>query len=671
MLLCSNNLVFATKKLRSNRNSLALATTQIPVKTFNYDSKKSENNTNNYTTHQTFAPCVNEQKKLFNETQHEQTTPLTPTKDVVATYEDSLKEMANSFAPRLKTIIRKHYKKSFSLTKEEIKNCSLVTLEEDLAQKATAFVPKWKELLTQWKKNRVPDFSKVLLPPTHDSNRKPDEQIITEPSPESQPGTPRTDFSENLRDYDKYPSEEVTNHSEKGKEKENEDDFIVVDSEQNNSLWTKEDLAQLPEIPFGQFLKAELEARNKQLITPSMHKERDLNLVNLANISMTSSFIEDLTELGKKNTSQVRTIDLSGIDDEEWGIIDALPEPKFLDYHWKSKMINADKKENGVIAFFLIHGTFVDHNEFGKDNQTKMTQDLVNAAKRLALDKNCAVKLISFQWSGELSPSSRKEGANILKRFFTSDEDCMQAHMITAFSHSFGGDVLLQFADLLKPYNKTLDWAVMAGTPLGESTKLEPVSKKPRIIEPADSEQCFNIKKVFQFFSRGDITQAAGSRQMTLNLLNPLGTAERRLPLRINRDCDRTVVNCHVEHNGDLCSHVNIKWHVAAALHLILPMIEDCYPYAHDLNVATCNDNKAHLPIITLRNRIFSSNCIEKNNRSLLASELGKELFNKLYKKPIGKQNNWTATKAYYEVTHAGYSQNDQGREDLAKLFEN
>jgi hypothetical protein len=376
---------------------------------------------------------------------------------------------------------------------------------------------------------------------------------------------------------------------------------------------------------------------------------------------MSQSFHEDINALQANVIHNDNQINLAFIDDEEWNILSHTPNPEFKNYQWKSKIINPQKKENGIITFFLIHGTFVDSTEFGKDNDTKMSKDLINTSKMLALDNGCAVKVVSFQWSGELSARSRKEAASILKEYFTTDQDCMNAHQTIAFSHSFGGDVLLQFANLLKPHNKTIDLAVMVATPAGEATKLERVKKDARMLKYTDPEECFNAKRIIQCFSRGDGTQAAGSRQMTLGFFNPIGTAERRLPLRISDD--RTIINCHFEHNGNLCSHVDIKWHVAASMHLFLPMIQNLYPHAHDLNIATCDDNKQHLPIITLRNPIFSVGSETTQHRSHLASVLGEQMFEELYKKKIGTNNTWTLLKFFAEAKHAGYSQKDQGRE--------
>ncbi len=483
-------------------------------------------------------------------------------------------------------------------------------------------------------------------------------------------------------------TDDTINHSSKDGEKETEEknndneiksyeDFslCIEDSlqpdEQLSALWPDEQVSALENTsPCGIIAAQEIRSR-KKLDVLNMHENPQASYQNyLATILLGKSNTFKLSDLYEQisQRDQKDTSDINDHDKEEWVTLSNLPNPKFKEYEWKPKIINTDKKENGIIIFFLIHGTFNDSTEYCKDKDAKMSKDLINFSSMLADTNDCAVKIIPFQWSGELSVETREEAASVLQRYFLSDEDCMNAHKTIAFSHSYGGDVLLQFANLLKPHNKTLDLAVMAATPSGEGTKKETVKKHARILEYTDPEECFNIKNIIQCFSRGDVTQALGSRHMTVGIFNPLGTAERRLPFRISKD--RNVVNCHFEHNGELCSHVSIKWHAAASMHLFLPMLQNLYPHAHDLNISTCDDNRLHLPIITLRNNIFSPGCETTNRRSFQASILGEEMFEKLYERSIGTYNTLTLFKLFKEGTDAGYDPKNQGREDLAKLFE-
>ncbi len=526
-------------------------------------------------------------------------------------------------------------------------NIEYISEKTVLEEAVHAFEPKLKNLAEKYRQSlKSTDFSKIVYHP---------ESI--EPKP----------------NVHQVPEQSLPVHNElfldKGKEKvaedemviENENDgFVDIPKSFDMPLWSKEKLEELQTAPFGKFLSSHIHHEELQSI--------------LAGVSVGATLPHYFSDLQREVMRHTQSIDLSDIDDN-WIIMDDKLAPKFQEYAWKSKVINAEKKENGVIVFFLFHGTFVDYTEFGKNNDTQLTKDLINDAKILAHENNCAVKVISFNWSGELNAPSRKEAASILKHYFVTDDDCMNAKQITAFSHSFGGDVLLQFAELLRPHNKTLDWAVMAGTPLGEATNFDAVDKKARVLEPTPDEECFNSKLIIQCFSRGDVTQAAGSMQMTSWLLNPwalmtrwifnpIGIAERRLPLRINNN--KRVVNCHFEHEGNLCTHVDIKWHAARALPHLIPMVSSLYPHAHDLSVATGD----HDLIITMRNPIFSPGYEKTADRSDQATILGKEMFKKLYDKPIGEFNTWAVFKAYQEFIHARYSQIDQGRKELIKKFE-
>ena len=176
-----------------------------------------------------------------------------------------------------------------------------------------------------------------------------------------------------------------------------EDGFVTIEGNFSTPLWTKEILQELEEVPFGKFLAAEILSKQEN----THHKEKLQNA--LATMSLDGSIHHDLINLQEKINQRTQTIDLSAIDeDKEWNIVPQKLDPKFKGYAWKSKIINPSKKHNGVIVFLLIHGTFVDYTEFGKNNDTQLTKDLIHDAKIMADQNDCAVKVISFNWSGEL-----------------------------------------------------------------------------------------------------------------------------------------------------------------------------------------------------------------------------------------------------------------------------
>lgn len=441
--------------------------------------------------------------------------------------------------------------------------------------------------------------------------------------------------------------------SEKGKEKEEivehepEDDLQMIEPLSEGSLWTEKKLQELREFPFGKFFETILRTRNN-----IDNKAPEEMLGSLNNIALGESTNLNLNDLQQRLIDRAQSIDLSALD-EELIVLPKKLETKFKDYAWKRKMVNPSKKENGIITFLLFHGTFVDFTEFGGNPDTQLTKDLMFAAKIIGRENNCAVNVISFNWSGELSAESRAEAASVLKDYFVTDEECMNSTQVVAFSHSFGGDVLLQFAKRLKPYQKKIKWAAMAGTPSGESTGLVTVDKSPRILDNTDSQTDSNIEYTLQAYSKGDMTQAGGSIQMTQGFWNPTGTPERRLPFNGN-----SVINMHWEHEGRLCSHIDIKWHLAKNLPFILPMIFSLYPHVKDLSIASF-DNA--LPLIAHRNFIVSPGYLSTQDRSFDAHFLANKKFKELYGRDIGTSNTWLILKAYQEFRHAGLDQKNQG----------
>jgi hypothetical protein len=145
--------------------------------------------------------------------------------------------------------------------------------------------------------------------------------------------------------------------------------------------------------------------------------------------------------------------------------------------------------------------------------------------------------------------------------------------------------VILNAAQVLSDNGITIDKAIQVASPAQDifpekATKVtnqelfNAVAKRQDL--ETDNKCCYNIKAIYHLYSVGDMTQLIGSEENQK-------WAQRKVPYYQSKN--RRVYNIHLQYDGKLLNHIDIKCYAAKNMLWLILMADSWYPCYNDLDV--------------------------------------------------------------------------------------
>ena len=309
------------------------------------------------------------------------------------------------------------------------------------------------------------------------------------------------------------------------------------------------------------------------------------------------------------------------------------------------KIINNRVNTNKTIVLIVVHGTFVNGNEYGINEDFQISDSLLDFAKKLARDQQCNVGFSTFEWSGALDSADRNEAGTVLAKFITKHAERNQE--IWVISHSHGANVLYPAAEQLREWGP-ITYGITIASPRNDSEEATPVKVTPRVVE--NSSAAKNIQNHINIYSTGDITQTVGSLQTAL--FKGSFNLERRVPFMMNEW--HKVWNIRLQDNGCELNHISIIVPAIKILPQLIPVIKKTFAHIHDLDVN--NDPASYQPQVAIRHLIISKGGLRTLKHALKYSYKSAQNFEKIYGKNIYDKVQYTVTKMLSETKDAACS---------------
>jgi hypothetical protein len=280
---------------------------------------------------------------------------------------------------------------------------------------------------------------------------------------------------------------------------------------------------------------------------------------------------------------------------------------------------NNNSTNSGKIVLISIHGTMSSWQIFGYGKSASSIA-IQNFAAQIAQIYALPVELLVINWGGELSQKRRLKVGMALGDYIASNYH--KNDKIWGLGHSHGCNILNNLAERLRAKNMRADKFLCIA---------------PIALDIKPNHLGLNIDECYNFYSCGDVIQAAGSSQ------NGASECVRFFP-----QCPQTQSYCiQVFPNNEEVDHLTIKIVVLEQLTKLICQIKKNFPIAEHLNVVLFKKN--HEPIIVLNEEsegfdsskyiskffklsefdklIEKQNQINEINKNKLAEMFGKSLF--------------------------------------------
>ena len=248
---------------------------------------------------------------------------------------------------------------------------------------------------------------------------------------------------------------------------------------------------------------------------------------------------------------------------------------------------------NSKLYLFSLHGTMSSWNVFG-NSTTASSKAIRELAKELAYIYNQPVELLVVNWGGELSQKRRIKVGSLLAEY-VSQKHSNANDKIWAIGHSHGCNVINNMAEELRNHKLSLDCALL----------IAPIALdiNPCCPTPQNKEfRPLNIKECYNFYSCGDLTQAAGSTQ------------NGEPNCKFFPACPQCQAYCiEIYPNNEEVDHLTIKIVVLEQLVPLMCIIKRDFPLATDLKAVLFQDS-TH-PIVTIAEQARNpdyNNIVEK-----------------------------------------------------------
>ena len=280
---------------------------------------------------------------------------------------------------------------------------------------------------------------------------------------------------------------------------------------------------------------------------------------------------------------------------------------------------NNTPTNSGKIILVAVHGTMSSWQVFGYGKSASSIA-IQNFAYQVAQIYGAPVELLVINWGGELSQKRRLKVGMALGDYIASNYQ--KNDKIWGIGHSHGCNILNNLAERLRAKNMRADKFLCIA---------------PIALDIKPNHLGLNIDECYNFYSCGDVIQAAGSSQ------NGASECVRFFP-----QCPQTQSYCiQVFPNNEEVDHLTIKIVVLEQLTKLICQIKKNFPIAEHLNAVLFKKN--HEPIIVLNEEnegldsskyiskffklsefdklIEKQNKINEINKNRLAEMFGKSLF--------------------------------------------
>ena len=280
---------------------------------------------------------------------------------------------------------------------------------------------------------------------------------------------------------------------------------------------------------------------------------------------------------------------------------------------------NNDLTNAGKIILVSVHGTMSSWQVFGYGKSASSTA-IQNFAYQIAQIYRAPVELLVINWGGELSQKRRLKVGSALADFIASNYQ--KNDKIWGIGHSHGCNILNNLAERLRSKSIRADKFLCIA---------------PIALDIKPNQLGLNMNECYNFYSCGDVIQAAGSSQ------NGANDCVRFFP-----QCPQTQSYCiQVFPNNEEVDHLTIKIVVLEQLTKLICQIKKNYPISCYLNAVLFKKN--HDPILVLNEDsegidnnkyitkffklsefdklIEKQNKINEINKNKLAEMFGKSLF--------------------------------------------
>lgn len=290
----------------------------------------------------------------------------------------------------------------------------------------------------------------------------------------------------------------------------------------------------------------------------------------------------------------------------------------FKDYRFERKLFKPNFIKNGKILFVCVHGTFSDNKSFGANPDHKIleekdmrklvqeqpelikktTKALWKDALKLATINNCAVELISFNWSGSFDPKHRLEAGKVLGNYLAfRQKNEEEIKGVWTFAHSHGCNVVNNCAEHLdQPFDCSIYVAPIA----------------------LDKPDAKASRRALCIWGALDTTQAIGSFFNSLSF--------ERKPQFVTEH-ENAITHICLKENGQDLNHVDIKLPAAEHLFDLIYSIDSKYPTYFDLDANVCDKKK---PLLAIRHKDAAT---QPSAIALARSAVAQETFKQLYSK--------------------------------------
>jgi hypothetical protein len=238
------------------------------------------------------------------------------------------------------------------------------------------------------------------------------------------------------------------------------------------------------------------------------------------------------------------------------------------------------QKNNKKIILIAAHGTMSSWHVFGY-GKSASSLAIQHFALEIAQIYKCQVELIIINWGGELSQKRRLKVGSALGDYVLHHHQ--KNAQIWGIGHSHGCNILNNMAERLRSKKIKADKFILIA---------------PIYLDIKPNQKGLNIEECYNFYSCGDIIQAAGSSQN--------GSAEC---VRFFPQCPETKSYfIQVFPNNAEVDHLTIKIVVLEQLTKLICQIKKNFPMSSYLNAVVFKNS--HEPIIVLdeENEGFDNN---------------------------------------------------------------
>ena len=290
------------------------------------------------------------------------------------------------------------------------------------------------------------------------------------------------------------------------------------------------------------------------------------------NVNIKDTEIEKLIDFVKKNG-----IDLTVVGPEVplcMGIVDEFEKQDL-------KVFGPNKKA----AKLEGSKTWSKDSGFGGDDTYLTTKYIQDFAKVLSCSYGCAVEIVTFSWAGSLGEEYRQEAGQILAKHLKEKLHAQEIRGIWTIAHSHGCNVVNHAAEALRSAQRKIDVAFHIASPYQDIKQDN--DQNAQLVDDIDA---LNIKKIYHFYSPGDITQVAGS------WYNGGGLNRKVLP---HLSSETMVHNINVLQDGKLLNHTTIKEAVLANLVPFIYEIDAYYRYYTELDANVLQDGSR--PLVSIK----------------------------------------------------------------------